>query len=305
MAWASGFGSNLGDRTMKRRTTPIIFAILLIASLLQNGCKTSDTVTSNTLTVTVSTGVVGNPVAGTYTHTLGDTVEYSYSLQEGYSGLKVLLDNVEVAASGTITISANHTLQAYTAGNGTFTLTVTVSTGVTGTPAAGTYTYKDGDVVDYSYSLESGYTGLNVSLDSVALASSGSITISKSQTLAASASKQFDVRGTWVLTETYNDGSSFKVSVTFTGDSTSGTTRDSDGGVGNYAVSSNIIVFTLVYPNVTYHYSGTLSTDTNMSGTSTRKNSAGNGYDGTWSAVRNATARIVSNPSSNKGSTTR
>jgi len=123
---------------MKIRTTLIIFAIALMAILSQNGCKTSASVASNTLTVTVSEGVTGTPATGSYTYNIGDTVNYSYSIQEGYSDLKVLLDNAEVAASGTITISGNHTLQAYTAGNGKFTLTVTVGTGVTGTPAAGT-----------------------------------------------------------------------------------------------------------------------------------------------------------------------
>ena len=290
---------------MKRRTTPILFAIILIASLSQNGCKTATAVTSNTLTVTVSTGVVGNPVAGTYTYTIGDTVNYSYSLQEGYSSLKVLLDNVEVAASGTITISANHTLQAYTAGNGKFTLTVTVGTGVTGTPAAGTYSYNEGDVVDYSYSLASGYTGLSVTVDSTAVTSSGTITMSSLHTLDATSSKQYDITGTWTLDETYLDGSTFKVSATFVGDLYSGRVTDSDGGSGTYTVSSSTVSFILTYPNVTYSYSGTLSDDTNMSGTSTKANSVSN-YTGTWSAIKAPTARVITNQSSvRKGSTPR
>lgn len=291
---------------MNRRFTPILLAIVLIAMLPQLSCKKS-TATTTTLTVTLSAGVSGTPAAGTYTYTVGDTVSYSYTLQDGYSGLTVLLNNAATEASGTITIaSTDQTLQVYSAGNGALTLTVTVGTGVTGTPAAGTYTYKDGDTIDYSYSLESGFTDLSVTLNSTAVASFGTITMTTNQTLAASAAEQVDVRGTWALTETYNDTSSFHVSMTFTGDLNSGTVTDSDGGVGTYTVSSSNVSFSLAYPSVTYAYSGTISDAHNMSGTSTRKNSAGSGWAGTWSAIKNPTARALSNRSSvKKGSFTR
>ena len=290
---------------MKIRTTLIIFAIALMAILSQNGCKTSAAVASNTLTVTVSEGVTGTPATGSYTYNIGDTVNYSYSIQEGYSDLKVLLDNAEVAASGTITISGNQTLQAYTAGNGKFTLTVTVGTGVTGTPAAGTYSYNEGDVVDYSYSLASGYTGLSVTVDSTAVTSSGTITMSSLHTLDATSSKQYDITGTWTLNETYADGSTFKVGATFVGDLYSGRVTDSDGGSGTYTVTSSTVSFILTYPNVTYTYSGTLSDDSNMSGTSAKANSVSN-YTGTWSAIKAPTARVITNQSSvGKGSVRR
>ena len=291
---------------MKREITPILFAIILIANVLHVGCKKSDAVASNTLTVTVSTGVTGTPAAGSYTYNIGDTVNYSYSLLDGYSALKVLLDNVEVGANGTITISKDHTLQAFTAGNGQFTLTVTVAKGVTGTPVAGTYSYKDGDMVDYSYALENGYTNLGVSLDLTAVTSSGTIAMSSNHALAATANKRYDITGTWTLDETYNDGSTFKVTATFAGNLSEGTITDSDGGSGIYVVNSSAVGFTLVYPDVTYTYSGTLSDEVTMSGTSKRINSAGNGFSGTWTAFKTPTAKIMNSQSTvNKGSVSR
>ena len=44
-------------------------------------------------------------------------------------------------------------------------LTVTVDEGVIGTPAAGTYNYPEGTLVNYSYALEDGYFSLAVLLD--------------------------------------------------------------------------------------------------------------------------------------------
>jgi hypothetical protein len=78
-----------------------------------------------------------------------------------------------------------------------FTLTVVLEAGVSGTPAAGTYTYEQGDVVNYNYSLMSGYQNLSVTLDGAVVAASGAVTMNGNHTLTVSASGGFDIRGKW------------------------------------------------------------------------------------------------------------
>ena len=65
-----------------------------------------------TLTVTVGTGVSGIPAAGTAEHKKGTAVSYNFTAATGYKKLLVKLDDVEVAASGTITMDKAHTLSA-------------------------------------------------------------------------------------------------------------------------------------------------------------------------------------------------
>lgn len=61
------------------------------------------------LTVSLGSGVTGTPSA-TQTCTAGDTVNYTYSLQGGYTSLVVTLDGTPVAASGSVTMNAAHAL---------------------------------------------------------------------------------------------------------------------------------------------------------------------------------------------------
>lgn len=136
-----------------------------------------------TLTVTVGEGVTGTPVAGTSTNKKGTAVSYNYSLQSGFSNLSVTLDGAPVAASGTVTMNANHTLAA--SATKTFVLTVSMGEHVTGTPASGTYTYANGTNVPYSYAPASGYTNLEVKLDNVAVANAGTIAMDANHTLTA------------------------------------------------------------------------------------------------------------------------
>jgi hypothetical protein len=69
------------------------------------------------LSVSVGTGVTGNPSSGTTTHTKGETVSYNYSLQPGYSDMNVTLDGNQVPANGAITMNQNHTLNATSSAN--------------------------------------------------------------------------------------------------------------------------------------------------------------------------------------------
>jgi hypothetical protein len=137
-----------------------------------------------TLTVTRGTGIIGLPDTGTYNYPDGNMVNYSYSLQNGYTNLIVTLDGIPVSHIGTITMDRDHTLSA--SSGKTYTLTTSKGTGVEGTPESGTFTYRDGDLVNYSYSLKTGYKDLLVTLDGNAIAPSGTITMSKDRILIAS-----------------------------------------------------------------------------------------------------------------------
>lgn len=136
-----------------------------------------------TLTVTSGEGVTGTPAAGTSSNKKGTVINYSYSLQSGYSNLAVTLDGAPVAASGSVTMNADHTLAASAAK--TFVLTVIKGEHVTGGPEGGTYTYARGTNVPYSYAPASGYSGLEVKLDNVPVSSSGNVSMENNHTLSA------------------------------------------------------------------------------------------------------------------------
>lgn len=65
--------------------------------------------TLHTLTVNLGTGATGTPAAGS-PFTQGSVVPYSYTAQAGFNNLVVRLDGSPVAAAGTVTMDAAHTL---------------------------------------------------------------------------------------------------------------------------------------------------------------------------------------------------
>jgi len=71
-------------------------------------------------------------------------------------------------------------------------LTVTLGTGVSGTPAAGTSHHDPGAVVNYSYSAQPNYKKLRVTLDGAEVAASGTVTMNGAHTLSASAVEGID-----------------------------------------------------------------------------------------------------------------
>jgi hypothetical protein len=281
---------------MKRKAFLVMAAVLLAAVFSFDGCKKAD-VGTGVLTVIVSVGVSGIPAAGANTYNIGDQVAYAFTLDAGYQKLTVTLDGKEIAASGTITVSGNHTLKAYSDENGQFTLTVTLTDGVTGTPAKGTYTYAQGAVVHYNYSLTDGYANLTATLDETAVAAaSGTVTMNKASVLAIKADRIYDVRGSWALSESYDDGSLFAVSAVFSGTYEKGTVTDSDGGSGTYALSSGKnIAFLMAFPDVTYEYLGSFSDFDTMSGTCKRYQTSAKVITGTWTATR-STATAAAKP---------
>ena len=109
--------------------------------------------------------------------------------------------------------------------NKKYTLTTTVGTGVSGEPAAGSVKYKKGSVVNYSYSVASGYTDLVVTLDGTAVAASGTVKMDKNHTLSATAKQSF------VLTVTKSNGVS--------GLPETGTYTYGSGAVVNYSYGQN------------------------------------------------------------------
>jgi uncharacterized Zn-binding protein involved in type VI secretion len=269
-------------------------AVALLAAALLScwGCKKSDEVpVTATYIVIVSAGVNGTPAAGELTLTVGSELNYSYSLQSGYTQLTVQLDDAGIAASGKLTVAAGtHYLQAYADSNVQYSLKVTLANGVNGTPAAGTHYYPQGTVVDYGYSIGEGYTALEVTVDGAEAATSGSIVMDGNHTIAASAGALYNIRGTWTLKEAYADGSAFEVTATFSGSLDSGTVTDSDGGSGTYAVSANNADFTLLFPGVTYEYDGKFSGVDTISGSCKRYQTADAVISGSFEATRTTAA---------------
>jgi hypothetical protein len=270
---------------MKRKSILILAAALLAAVFSFDACKQAD-IATNTLTVLVSQGVSGIPAAGIYELENGSSLQYSFTLNAGYSKLTVLVDGAAVAASGTLVISKDQKLQAYADDLFQYGLSVTLTDGVTGTPGAGVHSYAPGSPVDYSYGLVDGYYDLVVMLDNEAVAASGTLTMSGDHKLSVSAKAGKKIQGSWLLSEMYDDDSSFNVTVTFSGKYAEGTVTDSDGGSGTYTFVAGKVVFNLVFPDVTYEYSGTFGDNDKMSGTCKRYQVADNVIGGIWMATR-------------------
>ena len=268
----------------------LTFAVVLLVFIVSfDGCKKADTETY-ALTVIVSEGVSGSPVSGVYDLEKESPLPYSYVLTPGYSKLTVLLDGTAIAASGTLTLSEDHTLQAYADDNIQYALTVTLTDGVSGTPGAGTSNHPQGSLVDYSYTVQEGYYDLTVLLDNQAVENSGTIAMTANHKLTVRATLGKNIRGTWVLNEIYSDGSAFSVTAIFSGELNAGTVTDSDGGSGTYTFTGATVAFNLVFPDVTYEYTGNFSDNDTMKGTCKRYKAADNIISGNWLATRKTAA---------------
>lgn len=178
-----------------------------------------------------------------------------------------------------------------------FEVYVTLSEGVSGTPESGTYQYSEGDIVSYNYSVDSNHVNLRVTLDNQEIEASGTFAVTGDHTLTAYADPVYNIIGTWNITEEYADGSSFSVTLVFSGTSNSGTVTDSHGGVGTYTVDEyNNISFTLQFTEVTYNYQGDFEGATSMKGNSQKVTSAET-YNGIWIASRTDQASSKFSPS--------
>lgn len=138
------------------------------------------------LTVVKGTGVDGTPETGNYSYNNGDTVNYGYVLQNGYTGMVVKIDGSEAPANGSLIMNKDHVLTVEAVK--TYTLTVTKGVGVIGLPDTGTYSYKENYTTNYNYGVQEGYTNLEVKLDGNPAPANGFINMDKNHTLTATAS---------------------------------------------------------------------------------------------------------------------
>ena len=174
-------------------------------------------------------------------------------------------------------------------GNGQYTLTVSVGSGVTGTPATGSYPYVENSIVNYSYSLQPGYTNLAVTLDGAPVGASGMITVTGNHVLNVTA-QQIDIRARWTGRFYFMTSNTF-FRVDFSGNLGSGTCGGlfdfvSIGGAGTWTLVGTQIDFTLEYPapyDTTLTCTGSLSDANNMSGTWTYMPGS---LSGNWSLER-------------------
>jgi outer membrane protein assembly factor BamB len=119
-------GSEMGripeGAVMRRFLRPALISLLAAVVILATGCgekKSSEPGDGSgngpddgivTLTVEICSGVGGGPGPGVYPYVKGDTVDYFYVLDHGYSDLLVLLDSVAVADSGSIVLDRDRSL---------------------------------------------------------------------------------------------------------------------------------------------------------------------------------------------------
>ena len=71
-----------------------------------------------------------------------------------------------------------------------YKLTVSVGTGVIGTPTSGTVTYKKGEKVSYSFKLKDGFKNLRVYLDGSTVAATGEIEMNRRHYIIATATEE-------------------------------------------------------------------------------------------------------------------
>jgi hypothetical protein len=162
----------------------------------------------------------------------------------------------------------------------TYTLTVNLGAGATGTPLSGSYQKSQNEEVPYGYSLEQDYQNLEVTLDGTAVAAAGVITMTSNHTLTITTEEVFDIRGQWHLTLDWSGFPSESWNLTFSGGLTSGSYMDEYGHTGTYTVDgSNVnIDYTSSY---SMRLVGTFSSQTEMSGDITEAVGSG-----TWSATK-------------------
>jgi len=169
-----------------------------------------------------------------------------------------------------------------------YTLAVTVGSGITGTPATGSYSYADGDVVNYSYSLQAGYENLEVKLDGIVVGNSGVITMNMGHTLTVTAEEIFNPTGEWEGIAVYTSAD-LRLRATFDGGWYSGTLIGNFASIGEnaggqYSISGTDISFNMNFSAGNIYFRGTIEDDDTMTG-NWRIGGAG-GPEGRWRLTR-------------------
>jgi len=186
----------IGEKKRKKKFPILLIAggVVIIGILAAVLSKKKSTNKKYTLNVSVGNGINGTPSAGSISYDEGASVNYEYSLQNGFNNLVVQLDGVNVDNSGTITMNRDHNLSvtASESDDSKAYLTVTVGEGVLGSPSTGVRSYDIGKTASYSYSLMDGYSDLEVRLDGNIVSNSGTITMHSDHTLTSSTSTSGD-----------------------------------------------------------------------------------------------------------------
>jgi hypothetical protein len=165
-------------------------------------------------------------------------------------------------------------------GSPNYTLTVVIESGAQGTPASGTYTYKDLSVIDYEYTAINPENTIQVLINGGKWSSKSSITMYTDTKLVA---KLFDIRAKWSMSmkPTLTTDPSYKFNITFVGTGyLSGTFHDDQGPglgyIGTWTISDGAL--TIKYSDwKDYVLTGDASS---MTGSWT-----GESKVGTWSAT--------------------
>ncbi|MCU0284842.1 MAG: hypothetical protein MUF15_00460 [Acidobacteria bacterium] len=160
-----------------------------------------------------------------------------------------------------------------------YKLTIVIENGVQGTPAPGTYTYKELETIDYKYTAINTTYLVEVLVNETRRLSEGQFIMYTDLNVV---SRIFDIRDTWDFTLDKTTDSSVakrEFTVTFTGnDPLSGQFTDSNSHTGTWLIENSKL--TMTYSNW-FNYTLTSDSVLSMGGTW-----SGEGKTSTWSASR-------------------
>jgi hypothetical protein len=208
--------------------------------------------TKHVLVVEMGPGASGTPAAGKYTYKNGEKIAYNFTCADAYKNLTVFIDNIAAAPSGTIVMDRAHGVRVESTELSEYTLYTELSNGISGSPADGSYRYREGTVVPYQYAAAD--LALVVKLDDVVVPAAGSFLMDKNHVLKITFGSSPDIRGTWrfTLKDDKETQSKPEIVFSFNGTTASGTfivLSDLNisewtswwGDQGQYAISSNLI----------------------------------------------------------------
>jgi hypothetical protein len=155
-----------------------------------------------TLYVAKYEGVNGTPDTGSVQKNIGETVNYNYSLQDRYQDLRVTLDGLPTTASGNIIMNSNHVLDVRATPITYYTLNVSKGDGIDGTPDSGQY--PEGTQITCNYSLQHGYTDMNIKLDGADMSPGSTFIMNQDHNLTVTAKKITNRAPTIVITSPVN-----------------------------------------------------------------------------------------------------
>jgi hypothetical protein len=269
--------------------------------------------TNHILVVDIGPGASGTPAAGKYTYKKGEKIAYNFVCADAYKNLTVFIDNIAVAPSGTIVMDRAHGVRVESTELSEYTLYTELSNGISGSPAGGSFRYREGTVVPYQYAAAD--LALVIKLDNVVVPAAGSFVMDKNHVLKITFGSSPDIRGTWRFTLKDDKETQAKPEVVFSfnGTTASGTfivLNDLNisewtswwGDQGQYAISSNLIELKFTDDSlrnggcygyncdVFYSFIGNFKSSRTMTGTYHYEN-GGDPWptiwgNGTWTATR-------------------